>query len=369
MTSSETNYFKAVLLAICWIAPHAIASATSPEGSELEVSAGLAATNVSAMPLTLVMSATLSNFQKSGDLVRANVSVNGLRQAVSASYTVPMSTALFDTFSVRADYLHDVITQDAAQRQGYRVYGVSVSNCGQRDRLAYCMGIAAQNTQFDVNFGAGYMADYVSAVGSASGSTLSLRSNARYDTTDERGTKWFPVGGVSALNAEVSMPPSQFKYALATVQHTQFFDWGQRTRLKLRGDMGTLSGLGQPTPPHLRFFGGFGDAVRGYAYRSLSPVDSVGQLMGANHKAIGSVEVMNNPFSLGDVPVVISAFHDAGQFSGTSTPGSGSTAWVRSSGIGLGLPVKSGQVSLSLAKAQSRSYAQQPLQIQVRMNW
>ncbi len=62
-------------------------------------------------------------------------------------------------------------------------------------------------------------------------------------------------------------------------------------RILLRGDGGTsLVSEFSEIPASLRFFAGGDQSIRGYAYRSLGPTDSSGEVVGGKHLLVGSVE-------------------------------------------------------------------------------
>ena len=64
-----------------------------------------------------------------------------------------------------------------------------------------------------------------------------------------------------------------------------------RHQLGLRADVGSiLSGDFDSVPLNMRFYAGGDQSVRGYDYKSLSPRDSTGQVIGASNLVSGSVE-------------------------------------------------------------------------------
>ncbi len=79
-------------------------------------------------------------------------------------------------------------------------------------------------------------------------------------------------------------------------------------------------------PPSLRFFAGGDNSVRGYGYQSISPEDSLGQLIGGKYLATGSLEynyrVTGNWWG--------AVFTDIGDAWTDSKPG-----WKRSAGVGV----------------------------------
>jgi translocation and assembly module TamA len=66
---------------------------------------------------------------------------------------------------------------------------------------------------------------------------------------------------------------------------------GQHDRIIARGSLGgTWTEEFHQLPSSVRFFAGGSQSVRGYAYQSLGPVDSSGDVVGGKHLMVGSVE-------------------------------------------------------------------------------
>lgn len=66
---------------------------------------------------------------------------------------------------------------------------------------------------------------------------------------------------------------------------------GQRHRMILRGRLGsTYTQEFHQLPSSVRFFAGGAQSVRGYAYQSLGPVDSDGEVVGGKNLMVGSIE-------------------------------------------------------------------------------
>lgn len=103
--------------------------------------------------------------------------------------------------------------------------------------------------------------------------------------------------------------------------------FGARTRLLSRLSLGTT---GKDTllelPPSVRFYAGGDGSVRGYAYESLGPRDSEGNVIGGSHLVTGSLEL---DYRLSD-SWAVAAFVDSGSAFNDSTP-------EFSTGAGLGV--------------------------------
>lgn len=80
-------------------------------------------------------------------------------------------------------------------------------------------------------------------------------------------------------------------------------------RVLLRGELGvTGTPEFQELPASLRFFAGGDQSVRGYAYKSLGPVNSDGSVVGGRHLLVGSAEIEQEI----DDKWAVAAFIDAG---------------------------------------------------------
>lgn len=83
-------------------------------------------------------------------------------------------------------------------------------------------------------------------------------------------------------------------------------------------------------PVPKRFFGGSEEDLRGYKYKTVSPLDSEGQPIGGRSALFYSLELRLRPFQvLGFVP-----FFDLGNVNKSALPG-GEEKWFRSVGVGL----------------------------------
>ena len=120
-----------------------------------------------------------------------------------------------------------------------------------------------------------------------------------------------------------------------------------KTRVLARLDLGgTLTSKLRELPPSIRYFAGGDQSVRGYAYRSLGPVDGVGDVIGGRVLAVASVEMDQQVFHR----FMVAGFFDVGNAMDSAN-------WNTEQGLGGGIrwlsPV--GLVRLDLAVALSES--------------
>lgn len=76
-----------------------------------------------------------------------------------------------------------------------------------------------------------------------------------------------------------------------------------RHRFVVRGNLGWIEADNfDKVPPDLRFFAGGDRSIRGYKYKSISPKDDDGKLIGASKLATGSLEYQYNVSGNGGAP-------------------------------------------------------------------
>jgi len=121
---------------------------------------------------------------------------------------------------------------------------------------------------------------------------------------------------------------------------------GQRNRLITRGRIGTTwTESFHQLPSSARFFAGGAQSVRGFAYQSLGPRDSKGEVIGGNHLMVGSIEFEH---SLND-KWAAAAFYDVG-----NAMDSFADKLERGAGLGIRWRSPVGPVRIDLATAISR---------------
>ena len=121
---------------------------------------------------------------------------------------------------------------------------------------------------------------------------------------------------------------------------------GERNRLITRGRLGTTWTQDfHQLPSSARFFAGGAQNVRGFAYQSLGPKDSQGEVIGGNHLMVGSIELEHSLNSKWGV----AAFYDAGNAMDNFTE-----KLERGAGLGVRWHSPVGPVRLDLATAVSR---------------
>jgi outer membrane protein insertion porin family len=184
-------------------------------------------------------------------------------------------------------------TNDATQTQtgGYIMqsdglgvnYGIPISD----DRtvgigLGYeKIGITTTATSGDT------VLNYVSANGNDNYLLRSTLSWSQDTLNDYR----FPTSGVYyKVSAESGIPGGDLTYVKASVDSSVYFPFGEKSTLKLRGNIGYAAAYGDTTvyPFFKNFYAGGASSVRGFRARSLGPRDT-----GAGTDPIGGTKLLN----------------------------------------------------------------------------
>jgi translocation and assembly module TamA len=88
---------------------------------------------------------------------------------------------------------------------------------------------------------------------------------------------------------------SDVDFSVVQAQNVWIRTFYDKHRFVTRGNLGWIeTGDFERVPPDLRFFAGGDRSIRGYKYKSISPKNDKGQLMGASKLATGSLEYQYN---------------------------------------------------------------------------
>lgn len=136
----------------------------------------------------------------------------------------------------------------------------------------------------------------------------------------------FPTSGVYyKVSAESGIPGGDLTYVKASVDSSIYFPFGEKSTLKLRGNIGYASPYGDTTvyPFFKHFYAGGASSVRGFRSRSLGPRDT-----GAGTDPIGGTKLLNAnmeyffpfPGAKDDSSMRLSLFLDAGMVYAADQP-------------------------------------------------
>jgi translocation and assembly module TamA len=169
-------------------------------------------------------------------------------------------------------------------------------------------------------------------------------------TYDSTNNLLDPTEGIR-LNASVAPYPtflgSDPGITIARADASAYFAFDEEARTVLAGRVGFGSITGAPLdeiPANRRFYAGGGGSVRGYKYRSLSPLDAFGQPIGGRSLLEGSLEArIKVTETIGIVPFV-----DAGMAFESSLPDFDENIQV-AAGLGLRYYTSIGPIRVDVA--------------------
>lgn len=129
---------------------------------------------------------------------------------------------------------------------------------------------------------------------------------------------------------------------VAEGSHLQPLPWRLSLQSRLRTGFTPFHDALREIPPSLRFFAGGDQSVRGYAYKSLGPTDTSGEVVGGRQMVAGSLELERALFDNWGV----SLFYDAGNAFNEVTD----LTIYQGAGIGLHYYSSVGALNLSVAR-------------------
>lgn len=127
--------------------------------------------------------------------------------------------------------------------------------------------------------------------------TMLLYPGVNLSRTRSRGGL-MPVWGDSqrySLDISNTSWGSDVDFGIIQAQNIWIRTYKEKNRFIVRGTFGWIETNNfERIPPDLRFFAGGDRSIRGYKYKSISPRDSEGKLIGASKMATGSLEYQYN---------------------------------------------------------------------------
>lgn len=381
----HTSPFQAIasglIVGALGFAPFAAAIAETPPASATSTS-----TSSAEPELFLTLSVELSTEDKNaaalvgravrtelfapGDKLDISQRLSQLRKELGINYSAPVSTAGFGMLS------HELLvsetsrliskqaqltTSQASYRNLWsRRWGVGVGGVG------YALEALMLENQPD---SAPYLREFIARHGRSSHNFALIG----YWAADRRDADLIlPRGHLDRLSVEWGTPLGSLSYLKLEYKHESYFSLSPRVAAGFNATVGALRGLnGDLTPLTKRYFGGGIGAVRGYEASSVSPVDVSGAGIGANRKIQGTAEVLWRAFSVGETPMILSAFYDRGRFfdAGASNVVAQSDVRAASYGLGVSMPVRIGLVRFYFAKPTDESLRTKRFQFDARANW
>jgi len=263
-----------------------------------------------------------------GDRLAADAVGSEIRSSLGLRYIIPVGDPRTDRITYFAGW-----TDDHPQTSDSQVGTLGASYTHARGRWRETWSLTYQNEEFRTgdDFGTstlimpGGQWTYLAAddpIAPPRGWRLTL---------DVRGASEALASDVSFVQARV---------------HTKFINPLGSGRVIARADLGATSvSRFEDLPATVRFYAGGDQSVRGYEYNSLGPRNDLGQVIGGQHLAVGSLEIEH--------PVVgkwsVAAFYDIGRaYSDADEP------FAEGAGVGVRWKSPIGPVRLDVATALSR---------------
>jgi outer membrane protein assembly factor BamA len=344
--------------------------ATPHRAAELVLTLSLELSTEQGNALTGVARAIRTELFTPGDQLDIQQRVSKLRKELNVNYVAPTNGAPFQLVS------HEVSISETGRRisesknqltsqASYRQLWTHLAPSG-----VWAVGFGAEALRLDSTADtAPYLQEFVARQGRTS-SNLPLIGLWSYDRRP--GNRILPVGHLDRVTLEWGTPLASTHYAKVEYRHESYFAVSPRLAAGFNATVGALRGLrGDLTPLTKRYFGGGVGTVRGYEAGALSPLDTSKSGMGANRQTMLSLEALWHAFSLGETPVILSAFYDYGRFRDTGSAQTTEEEDVAASsyGVGVSLPVRIGLVRFSFAKPRTDNQRTQHFQFDARANW
>lgn len=307
---------------------------------------------------------------ETGDRLDITQRVSRLRKELGINYAAPTNRAGFQivshevTIAETSRYITDTHRLTTAQAS----YRTMLTRSTPMGLVGIGIGGEVLRLENEPNT-APYIAEYVARQGRSSHNVPVLAIWSHDRRVSDRA---LPAGHLDRLALEWGTGLGNSTYAKSDYTHQSYFSLSPRLAAGFNATVGALRGLrGDLVPLTKRYFGGGVGTVRGYESGALSPTDSSKSGMGANRQAMVTVEALWHAFSIGETPVILSAFADHGRYWGVGNSQVASETDVEASsyGFGVSLPVRIGLVRFSFAKPTDPDKRIQRFQFDARANW
>ena len=215
-----------------------------------------------------------------GHSIETNISLSAPEQSIDFSYTIPLEKNVLEhSYVLQAGYKredqNDTLSNSAVASVS-RFW--NISNSWQRS--------VSLNWKLD-NF----------TQANQSEKSMLLYPGATLSRTRQRGGL-MPVWGDSqrySIDVSNSAMGSDVDFFIFQAQNMWIRTWYAKHRFLFRASYGWIETNNfQRVPPSMRFFAGGDRSIRGYKYKSISPVNSKGQLTGGTRMVTGSLEYQYN---------------------------------------------------------------------------
>lgn len=210
---------------------------------------------------------------RKGHRYGADIRISQIKDSIGARYIIPLEKPSTDRAIVRSEYLRDR-TEDIDSSA--LLVGAGVEHAEGLWYRSYFLNY--QREKFDI--------------GLQSGNARLLMPTLNWSRLDTRNVLFTPSGSRIGLQLRGAREGIASNTSLAQADlSAKFIRPAGGGRFLLRGEVGTTSAPDFASlPPSVRFFAGGDTSVRGYAYKSLGPRDSAGNVIGGEHLLVGSAE-------------------------------------------------------------------------------
>lgn len=263
-------------------------------------------------------------FNDSGHKVNSSLQLSEKINRVGAAYEIPVADPRYDALKYAGNWASE--TWEDTQTELLSV-AAALSHSGPRYQYGATLEIRNENYDVGVTSGSSLLL-------LPGGSWSVVFAENRINTKD--GWRFF----VDMKGADKTLfSDATFVQAQTGVKGIMslFDKWRLIGRFTLGG---TVVDSINSLPPSLRFYTGGDQSVRGYAYKSIGPMDASGAVIGGRYLMVGSMEVERKVDEMWSV----AAFYDTGQ-----AMDSLNVDLKKSVGVGGRITLPFGQIRLDVA--------------------
>ena len=227
-----------------------------------------------------------------GHRLSAEASVSNVRQDVSGTYAIPLSRPRSDVLEFSGIFRREDTTDVKSE-----VTELRVSRNFKRGDWREVLSVGYKHEEDDLAD-----SDGTSNLLIPKATWTLVKADNRLHSTDGYRLDLETSGSAEALLSDTTFLQGVVRGKLVRAL-------GKRGRLIMRADAGaTATSDFESLPASNRFFTGGDQSVRGYEYKSLSPENDEGELIGGQYMLVGSIEYDYNVYK----KWYLAAFYDVG---------------------------------------------------------
>ena len=210
---------------------------------------------------------------RKGHRIGAELKPSQIKDSITARYIIPLEKPATDRAIVRSEFSRDR-TEDIESTA--LLVGAGVEYAEGLWQRSYFLNY--QREKFDI--------------GLQSGNARLLMPTLSWSRLSTKNVLFTPEGSRISLQLRGAREGVSSNTSLGQARLTgKFIRPAGEGRFLLRSELGaTWAPVFENLPPSVRFFAGGDTSVRGYAYKSLGPQDSAGNVVGGKSLVVGSVE-------------------------------------------------------------------------------